>query len=246
MFFLNNKIRHFVLGAGGGIGRAACRVLSRDGATIIAVDRNLSAAKETAEAIGKQSHAIEIDVTSRESITNALKEILVKFQKPPSVIINAAGIIKDNFLLQLTDNEFDDVIKVNLKGTFLIMQHFANAMIEHNVLEGSIVNLSSIIGKIGNIGQANYAASKAGVEAMTRSASKEFGKYQIRANSILPGFIKTPMTDSVPQKVKDIMIRQCSLRRFGEPEEVAEVIAFLASHKSSYINGASIEVTGGW
>lgn len=233
-------------GAGSGIGRSVCNILSRDGATVIAVDRNLEAAKQTADTIGQQGHAIEIDVTSRDSITAGLSEIVTKYNKPPSVIINAAGIIRDNFLLKLSDVEFDDVINVNLKGTFLVMQQFANAMIEHNISDGSIVNLSSIIGKIGNIGQANYAASKAGVEAMTRTAAKEFGKFRIRVNCILPGFIETPMTASVPQKVKDIMVLQCAMRRFGKPEEVAEVVAFLASNKSSYVNGASIEVTGGW
>lgn len=125
------------------------------------------------------------------------------------------------------------------------MQKFAQAMVEHNVTDGSVINLASIVGKLGNIGQVNYSASKSGVEAMTRTASKEFGKFKIRVNAILPGFINTPMTEIVPQKVKDIVIQQSAMRRFGEPEEVAEVISFLASNKSSYINGASIEVTGG-
>lgn len=126
------------------------------------------------------------------------------------------------------------------------MQEFANAIVERNLSNSSIINLGSIIGKIGNIGQVNYAASKAGVEAMTKTAAKEFGKFGIRTNCILPGFIDTPMTETVPQKVKDIMMMQCPLRRFGRPEEVAEVILFLASDRSSYINGASIEVTGGF
>lgn len=125
------------------------------------------------------------------------------------------------------------------------MQICANAMVEGNVSNGSIINLGSIVSKFGNIGQANYASSKAGVEAMTKTASREFGKFDIRVNCILPGFINTPMTEAVPQKVKDIMTMQCALRRFGHPDEVAEVIAFLASEKSSYVNGASIEVTGG-
>lgn len=126
------------------------------------------------------------------------------------------------------------------------MQNCADEMAEHNVTQGSIINIGSIVGKIGNMGQVNYTASKAGVEAMTKTASKEFGKFGIRVNCILPGFINTAMTETVPQKVKDIMMMQCALRRFGEPTEVAEVIAFLASEKSSYINGTSIEVTGGF
>lgn len=126
-----------------------------------------------------------------------------------------------------------------------MMKNFAKAMVDHDVKNGSIVNISSIIGKIGSHGLANYSASKAGVDAMTKTAAKEFGKHGIRVNAILPGFIKTPMTDPLSDKIKDIFIRSVSLRRFGEPSEVAEVIAFLASEKSSYVNGATIECTGG-
>lgn len=126
------------------------------------------------------------------------------------------------------------------------MQNFAKAMIEHKISLGSIINLSSISAKIGNIGQGNYVASKAGVEAMTRCAAKEFGQFQIRVNAIVPGFIDTPMTEHVPQKVQEMIKQQCAMHRFGKPEEVAEVIAFLACDKSSYVNGASIEVTGGF
>lgn len=198
----------------------------------------------------------------------------------PTIVVNAAGITRDNFILKLDEQSFDDVIRTNIKvscwsfcvftlqccnfylflsffffpvsyfighqGSFLIMQEFANAIVERNLSNSSIINLGSIIGKVGNIGQVNYAASKAGVEAMTKTAAKEFGKFGIRANCILPGFIDTPMTETVPQKVRDIMMMQCPLRRFGRPEEVAEVISFLASDRSSYINGASIEVTGGF
>lgn len=125
------------------------------------------------------------------------------------------------------------------------MQNCANAMVEQNIANGSIINIGSVAAKIGNIGQVNYTASKAGVEAMTKTASREFGKFGIRVNCVVPGFIETPMTTTVPQKIKDMMIMQCPLRRFGKPDEVAETIAFLASNKSSFINGASIEVTGG-
>lgn len=131
------------------------------------------------------------------------------------------------------------------QGTFLVMQSCANAMVEQNITNGSIINIGSVAAKIGNIGQVNYTASKAGVEAMTKTASREFGKFGIRVNCVVPGFIETPMTTTVPQKVKDMMTMQCPLRRFGKPEEVAETIVFLASNKSSFINGASIEVTGG-
>lgn len=126
-----------------------------------------------------------------------------------------------------------------------MVQQFAKAMMEHDVKKGSIVNISSIMGKIGSHGLANYSASKAGVDALTKTASKEFGKHGIRVNSILPGFIRTPMTDPVPDKVKALFIQSVSLRRFGEASEVGEIVSFLASEKSSYVNGAMIECTGG-
>lgn len=159
-----------------------------------------------------------MDVSSQESISNALGEILNKYKKPPSIIVNSAGITRDNFLLKMSESDFDAVVNVNLKGTFLVMQNFAKAMIEHDISNGSIVNLASIVGKTGNIGQANYASSKAGVESMTRVASKEFGKFNIRVNAVLPGFIKTPMTDTVPDKLKQVVTQMCALKRFGEPE----------------------------
>lgn len=160
-----------------------------------------------------------------------------------SIFLNRAQINHNDYnrIHCLTNLLFNCV-----QGTFLVIQNCAGAMVEKNLTNGSIINLGSIVGKTGNMGQANYTASKAGVEAMTKTASKEFGKFGIRVNCILPGLIETPMTDTVPQKFKEIMKMQCPLRRFGHPDEVAEVISFLASDKSSYVNGASIEVTGGF
>lgn len=159
-----------------------------------------------------------MDVSSQESISNTLGEIISKYKKPPSIIVNSAGITRDNFILKMSESDFDAVINVNLKGTFLVMQNFAKAMVEHDITAGSIINLASIVGKTGNIGQANYASSKAGVESMTRVASKEFGKFNIRVNAVLPGFIQTPMTDIVPEKVKQMVTSMCALKRFGQPE----------------------------
>lgn len=163
----------------------------------------------------------------------------------PSILVNSAGITRDNWLLKMTESEFDDVYKVNLKGTFLMTQLFAKAIIENNVSSGSVINISSIVAKINNVGQANYAATKAGVISFTKVASKEFGKFNIRVNAVLPGFIDTPMITTVPDNIRNKFIEQCPLKRLGNPNEVAEVIAFLASEKSSYVNGAAIEVTGG-
>lgn len=234
-----------VTGAGSGIGRATCRILARDGATVIAADKNVKGAEETIKAIGPESHTpIAIDIASSESIAQALSLAIDKYKRPPAVVVNSAGVTRDNFLLKMPESDFDLVTNVNLKGTFLVMQHFARAMVEYKV-GGVFVNLASIVGKTGNIGQANYAPSKSGVESMTRVASKEFAKFNIRVNAVLPGFIQSPMTDKIPDKIKEMLIIQCALRRFGRPEEVAEVISFLASDRASYINGASIEVTGG-
>ncbi|GAB0090296.1 estradiol 17-beta-dehydrogenase 8 [Sergentomyia squamirostris] len=235
----------FVTGAGSGIGRATCRILARDGATVIAADRNLATAEETVTLLGDPSHSsVKVEVDSSASIQEALAFCLEKYKKPPSVVVNSAGITKDNFIVKMREEDFDAVISVNLKGSFMVMQAFAKSMIAQKV-SGSIVNLSSVVAKSGNLGQANYSASKAGVEAMTRVAAKEFGKFNIRVNAVLPGFINTPMTQTVPDKVKEMIIQQTALKRFGEPEEIAEVIAFLASDKSSYVTGASIDVIGG-
>uniref|UniRef100_A0A182K4D5 Ketoreductase domain-containing protein n=1 Tax=Anopheles christyi TaxID=43041 RepID=A0A182K4D5_9DIPT len=234
-----------VTGAGSGIGRATSKLLARDGAIVVAVDRNVQAAQETIASLTTGDNAaFEMDVSSGDSVDAVLKEVIDRYKRPPTVVINSAGITRDNFLLKMPESDFDAVVNVNLKGTWLVLQRFGRAMIEHEQA-GSMVNVSSIVARTGNIGQSNYSPSKAGVEAMTKVVAREFGRYNIRVNAIVPGFIHTPMTGTVPQKVKDMIIMQCALRRFGNPEEIAEVAAFLASEKSSYVNGTSIEVTGG-
>lgn len=170
-----------------------------------------------------QHLSLEVDVKSQSNITDALKQVLVQFNRPPTIIVNSAGITRDNFLLKMSEADFEQVIDVNLKGTFLVMKAFAQAIVDHDnaageICGGSIVNLASIMGKIGNIGQANYSPSKAGIEAITRVASKEFGKFNIRVNAVLPGFTKTAMTDMLPDKIKSMASEACALKRFGEPE----------------------------
>ncbi|XP_045453103.1 estradiol 17-beta-dehydrogenase 8 [Melitaea cinxia] len=243
-----------VTGAGSGIGRATCQVLSREGATVIAADKNYDAALETikkhialasgANDIGDHS-AMELDVSDAKSVQNMFQAIIAEYKTPPSIVVNSAGVTRDNWLLKLSEEDYDTVINVNLKGTFLIMQIFAKAMTEAAVT-GSIINISSIVGKYGNIGQTNYSASKAGVVAMTQSAAKELGKFNIRVNAILPGFVDTPIIKTVPDKVKAQLMKLIPLGRLGDPTEIAEVISFLSSDKSSFITGAAIDVTGGY
>lgn len=194
--------------------------------------------------LNRDGRALQCDVSSSVSVIQALDECINEYKRPPSIVVNSAGIIRDNYLLKMSEPDFDIVIDVNLKGTFLIMQYFARAMADYKV-QGSIVNLSSIVARNGNIGQANYAPSKAGVEALTKVAAKEFGKFNIRVNAVVPGFIDSPMTQTIPEETKKIFIQQCAMKRFGTPEEVAETIAFLASDKSSFVNGCTLEVNGG-
>ncbi|XP_072935255.1 estradiol 17-beta-dehydrogenase 8 isoform X2 [Epargyreus clarus] len=240
-----------VTGAGSGIGRAACQVLSREGATVIAADKHHDSALETIKAhtalasdVGDHS-AMELDVSNSKSVQGVLQNILKQYKAPPTIVVNSAGITKDNWLLKMSESDYDSVLDVNLKGTFLVMQTFAKAMTEASVT-GSIVNISSIVGKYGNLGQSNYTASKAGVVAMTKTAAKELGKFNIRVNAVLPGFINTPIVKTVPDKVMMMMLMLVPLGRMGEPEEIAEVITFLSSDKSSFITGAAIDVTGGF
>ncbi|XP_058791739.1 (3R)-3-hydroxyacyl-CoA dehydrogenase [Phymastichus coffea] len=236
-----------VTGAGSGIGRAAAALLAREGAKVIAADQNVRAAEDTVSQLQGLEHiSVGIDVKSKESIEEAFNTVKRHFLVPPSLVVNSAGITRDNFLLKLSEEDFNEVLNVNLKGTFLVTQYAAKVMLAAAIGEGgSIVNVASIIGKTGNIGQSNYAASKAGVEALTKSAAMEFGQFGIRVNAVLPGFIETPMTQTVPDKVKQMFIERIPLKRMGKAHEVAEVILFLTSTKSSYINGASIDVTGG-
>ena len=146
-------------------------------------------------------HSLVTDVSKAESVSESFKQILDKYKRPPDIIVNSAGITKDGFMLRMKEEDFDKVIDVNLKGTFLVTQAASSLMKEKNV-SGSIVNVASVVARTGNIGQANYTASKAGVIGFTKTAAKELGKFNIRVNVILPGFIKTPMTDVVPDKVR--------------------------------------------
>lgn len=221
-----------------------CRLLARDGATVIAADRKIHKAEETLKLLNRDGKAIELDVSSSVSVNDAVEACIAEYKRPPSILVNSAGIIRDSWLLKMSEPDYDIVLDVNLKGTFLVMQYFAKAMVDYKV-QGSIINLSSIVARNGNMGQANYAPSKAGVEALTKVAAKEFGKFNIRVNAVVPGFIESPMTEDVPDEAKKVFVSQCAMHRLGQPEEVAEAIAFLASDKASYVNGCTLEVNGG-
>ncbi|XP_013012233.1 (3R)-3-hydroxyacyl-CoA dehydrogenase isoform X2 [Cavia porcellus] len=243
-----------VTGAGSGIGRAVCARLAGEGATVAACDLDEAAARKTVQLLGgpgseegvlRRNHAaFQVDVSEARAARSLLQQVQACFSRPPSVVVSCAGITQDEFLLQMSEDDWDRVIAVNLKGIFLVMQAAVQALVSSGS-HGSIINISSIVGKVGNVGQTNYAASKAGVIGLTQTAARELGRHGIRCNSVLPGFIVTPMTQKMPQKVKDKVTGMIPMGHMGTPEDVAEVVAFLASEDSGYITGASVEVTGG-
>ncbi|XP_067865815.1 estradiol 17-beta-dehydrogenase 8 isoform X1 [Heterodontus francisci] len=236
-----------VTGGGSGIGRVVCQRFAKEGASVAVVDIDESAARETLQTLSHdQQHSVFVtDVTSSDSVHNLVSGIQTQFSRPPCIAVNCAGITMDSLLLKMQEEAFDRVLKVNLKGTFLVTQAVAKALITSGAKKGSIINLGSIVGKVGNVGQTNYTASKAGVVALTKTSAKELARFGIRCNTILPGFIDTPMAAKVPQKVLDTVLQLVPLGRLGDPSEVANVCVFLASDDSSYITGASLEVTGG-
>ncbi|XP_018413634.1 PREDICTED: estradiol 17-beta-dehydrogenase 8 [Nanorana parkeri] len=239
-----------VTGGGSGIGRAVCQRLSREGASVAVVDVNVNSANDTLRMLsrdlpGQEHAAFAADVSRADSVSALMEQIQSLFSSPPRVAVSSAGITRDEFLLRLSEESFDAVLSVNLKGPFLITQAVARAIVASGQNGGSIVNIGSIVGKVGNLGQSNYAAAKAGVEGLTKTAAKELAKFDIRCNTVLPGFVSTPMTDKVPQKVLDKIAGLIPMGRLGQPEDIADVCAFLASNDSRYITGASIEVTGG-
>ncbi|CAF2468005.1 unnamed protein product [Rotaria sp. Silwood2] len=236
---LSNTIS-LVTGAGSGIGKRVAQLFAVEGSRVCGVD--VKPFDSSCE------HSFVSDISQRQSVIKLADEIFSRIQSYPTIVVNAAGITRDSLLLKMRDEDFDDVIRVNLKGTFLINQIFCQRLLAEKPtdLKASIINISSIVAKYGNVGQCNYTASKAGVESMTKSMAKELGRIGIRVNAILPGFIQTAMTDKIPDKVKEKILINIPMSRMGTVDEIAQVCLFLASNKmSSYVNGASIDVTGG-
>lgn len=234
-----------VTGAGSGIGRAVCQAFAREGARLAAVDVHEKGLAPVLSLPG-DNKAFTVDISqSVDAVTTLFNDVNKAFSQIPCCVVNCAGITRDSLLLKMDEKDFDQVLQVNLKGTFLITQVAGRFMIQNRIQNGSIVNISSIVAKVGNLGQCNYAASKAGVIGLTKSAAKELAKFGIRCNAIMPGFIDTPMVESIPDKVIDMLIKTIPLGRIGKPSEIADACLFLASDKSLYITGSVIEVTGG-
>jgi len=234
-----------VTGGARGIGKEIAMVFAKEGANIAICDVNLEEAEKTAKEIqdlGRESLAFKADVTDSNQVQAMVDKILDKLSKI-DIHINNAGITKDNLLLRMSEEEWDKVIAVNLKGTFICTKLVSKVMLKQR--SGKIVNLASIIGIMGNAGQANYAASKAGIIGLTKSAAKELASRNICVNAIAPGFIKTDMTARLSEDVQKKMLSAIPLARLGEAKDVADLALFLSSESSSYITGQVIQVDGG-
>lgn len=242
---LTNKIA-VVTGASRGIGRAVAKVLAKQGAMVI-INYNGSEAKaeEVKKEIidaGGQAQMMQCNVSEYDACEVFIKEIVDTYGRI-DILVNNAGITKDGLMMRMSEHDFSDVIDVNLKGTFYCMKFASRQMMKQR--SGRIINLSSVVGVCGNAGQVNYAASKAGVIGMTKSAAKELASRGITVNAIAPGFIETDMTNVLSDKVKEELSKQIPLGYLGQSEDVAQAVAFLASDGAKYITGQVLHVDGG-
>lgn len=235
-----------VTGASRGIGRQIAVTLAGYGALVI-VNYNGSQAKAEAvvgeiEAHGGHAEAIQCNVADFEASKTLIDQVVKKYGRL-DILVNNAGITRDNLIMKMSEEDFDQVLAANLKGTFNCAKHVSRQMLKQK--SGRIINISSVSGIMGNAGQANYCASKAGVIGLTKSLARELGSRSITVNAVAPGFIETEMTAVLPEEVKKTMGEQIPLKRFGNPQDVAEAVAFLASDQAGYITGQVLQTDGG-
>ena len=235
-----------VTGGGRGIGRAVALRLAREGANVaISYRTNHATAQEVAEEIqaaGARCETFKGDVASPEDV-GALFEGVGEALGPVEILVNNAGLTRDNLMMRMKEEEFDEVLRTNLKGTYLCTRAALRTMIRARW--GRIINVSSVVGLVGNAGQANYAASKAGIIGFTKSVAREVARRGITANVVAPGYVETELTGTLPEKVKQAIKEGVPAGRFGEAEEVAEVVAFLAGEDAGYVTGQTVAVDGG-
>ena len=235
-----------ITGSAQGIGKTIAETFAKEGAKIVITDINIEKAQATADEIKNKYNvetvAIASNVTKLSDCENLMAQTLEKFQKI-DILVNNAGITKDNLVLRMSEQEWDAVISVNLKGVFNSIKAVTKIMFKQR--HGRIINIASVVGIMGNPGQANYSASKGGVIALTKTCAKEFSSRNILVNAIAPGFIKTAMTDALSDEVKKKYAEVIPLKRLGEAQDIANSALFLASEDSSYITGNIINVNGG-
>lgn len=242
---LENKVA-LVTGASRGIGREIAMTLAKEGASVII---NYNGSRERAEEVknsieseGGKAFLYPCDVSDFQSCEEMAKDI-VKTHGRLDILVNNAGITRDNLIMKMKEEDFDAVLNVNLKGTFNTIRHFSRQMLKQK--SGKIINISSVSGILGNAGQVNYAASKAGVIGLTKTMARELCSRGITVNAVAPGFVDTEMTEVLSEDIKEAACKQIPLGRFGKPSEIAAMVAFLASEKADYITGQVISVDGG-
>ena len=241
---LDNKVA-IVTGGARGIGEAISLKLAAEGAKIAIVDIMLDVAEATAKKFGElgyEAKAYAANVAKLDEADATVKQVIADFGKV-DILVNNAGITKDNLIMRMSEAEWDAVIAVNLKGTFNFTKAVVSPMGRQRA--GKIVNVASVVGRMGNAGQANYSASKAGVIALTKSTAKEYGARNIQVNAVAPGYIETEMTAKLPQNIRDAFLTVIPAKRPGKPEDVANVVAFLCSSDADYVTGQVLNIDGG-
>lgn len=242
---LENKIA-LITGAGRGIGRAIAIALAKEGAEVVinynGSEERAKEVKQTIEENGGKASIYKCNVSDFTACEAMIKDI-VKEYGHLDILVNNAGITKDGLIMKMKEEDFDSVLNVNLKGTFNTIRHSARQMLKQR--SGKIINISSVSGILGNVGQANYAASKAGVIGLTKTMARELGSRGITVNAIAPGFVDTEMTGVLSEEIRENACKQIILGRFGKPEDIANTAVFLASDKADYITGQVISVDGG-
>lgn len=244
MFELNGKTA-LVTGSARGLGQSIALKLAEAGADIALCDLNaewLEESKQKVEALGRRAECYAINVADADSVAEGVKAVEKDFGGI-DILVNNAGITKDGLLMRMSEADWDAVLNVNLKGTFLCTKAAMRGMMKRR--SGTIVNIASVIGLMGNAGQANYAASKGGVISFSKTVAKELASRNVRCNAVAPGFIRTAMTDALDEEVQEKMKALIPLHRFGEPEDVANVVLFLASDQSAYVTGQVLSTCGG-
>ena len=240
---LKNKVA-VITGAASvrGLGFATAKLYAEQGAKVVIIDLNAEASRAAAASLGDEHLGLAANVSNELQVNAAIEQVLGKYGRI-DILVNNAGITKDNLIMKMSEEEFDKVIEVNLKGAFNCMKHVSRIMLKQR--SGHIINMSSVSGVMGNAGQVNYCASKAGIIGMTKSLARELGSRGITVNAIAPGFIETEMTDVLSEDVKENLLGSIPLKRMGQTKDIAETVAFLASDKAAYITGQTISVDGG-
>ena len=241
LFDLEGK-KALITGASGGIGKEIAKVLVKHNAEVCISGRNLEELNALKKSLGEKCYVVACDLSKKDQITELIKKT-DEFLGHIDILINNAGITKDNIFLRMSENEWEDVLNVNLNSTFTILKLITKGMVKRKY--GRIINISSVVGVTGGAGQVNYSASKAGLIGLTKSLSQEIATRNITVNCIAPGFIETPMTEKLDDKRKDAIINSIPMNRIGTPKDLSSAVIFLASRESSYITGQTIHINGG-